>query len=217
MTAFRLEARCGSARAGVVTTPHGDFRTPAFMPVGTQAAVKTLHPAEVRACGVEVVLCNAYHLALRPGVAVVERGGGLHRFMGWDGPILTDSGGYQLVSLGAVTQVDDEAAIFVSPYDGSRMRVTPEDAVTIQRRLGADVIMCLDHPVAWGAGDGATTGATERTHRWAERCRMARRRKLQSEDDASRPCPAVQERQPDRGQPLSRRYPTREERQKRRE
>ena len=171
MTAFRLEARCGSARAGVVTTPHGDFRTPAFMPVGTQAAVKTLHPAEVRACGVEVVLCNAYHLALRPGVDVVERAGGLHRFMSWDGPILTDSGGYQLVSLGGVTEVDDDAALFVSPYDGSRMRITPEDAVTMQTRLGADVLMCLDHPVAWGTGSDAVTDAAVRTHSWAERCR----------------------------------------------
>ena len=171
MTALDIEARSGAARAGTITTRHGVFRTPAFMPVGTQAAVKALHPDEVRGCGVEILLCNAYHLALRPGVDVVEGAGGLHRFMGWDGPILTDSGGYQLVSLGGVTAIDDEAAVFVSPYDGSRMRVTPEDAVDIQTRLGADVIMCLDHPVAWGAGAGTVTAAADRTHRWAERSR----------------------------------------------
>lgn len=171
MTPFRIEARSGAARAGVVTTPHGEFHTPSFMPVGTQGAVKALHPDEVRACGAEVVLCNAYHLALRPGADVVERLGGLHRFMGWDGPILTDSGGYQLVSLDAVARVDDDSATFVSPYDGSRMRVTPEDAIGIQRRLGADILMCLDHPVAWGADPGAMEAATVRTHRWAERCR----------------------------------------------
>src|SRR5437016_7589976 len=132
------------------------------MPVGTQAAVKTLHPAEVRACGVEVVLCNAYHLALRPGVAVVERGGGLHRFMGWDGPILTDSGGYQLVSLREVAAIDDAGATFVSPHDGSRLRVSPEDAIRLQARLGADIIMCLDHPVAFGTDEKAAAVATER-------------------------------------------------------
>lgn len=176
MNPFRIDARCGAARAGVLTTAHGEIRTPAFMPVGTHAAVRALHPDEVRASGADVLLCNAYHLALRPGVDVVERAGGLHRFMGWPGPILTDSGGYQLVSLGGVAGVDDDGADFVSPFDGTRMRVTPETAVVIQERLGADIAMCLDQPVRWGAGADGVAVATERTHRWAERCLATRRR-----------------------------------------
>ena len=131
-------------------TAHGSVRTPAFMPVGTHATVKALHPVEVRNAGIDILLCNAYHLALRPGIDLIERAGGLHAFMGWDHPILTDSGGYQLVSLAEVAAVDDDGATFVSPYDGSRLRVTPEEAVRNQARLGADVLMCLDHPVAHG-------------------------------------------------------------------
>ena len=154
-------------------TAHGPVRTPAFMPVGTHATVKALHPDEVRASGIDILLCNAYHLALRPGIDLIEAAGGLHAFMGWDHPILTDSGGYQLVSLVEVAAVDDDGATFVSPYDGSRLRVTPEDAVRNQARLGADVLMCLDHPVAHGTAAGAAREATERTHRWAERCRAA--------------------------------------------
>ena len=137
------------------------------MPVGTHATVKSLDPAEVRASGADIVLCNAYHLALRPGVDLIERAGGLHAFMGWDGPILTDSGGYQLVSLRTVTAVDEQAATFVSPYDGSRLRVTPEEAVAIQARMGADIVMCLDQPVAWGSEAAQAELATQRTHRWA--------------------------------------------------
>ena len=175
MTAFTIESRSGAARAGVLQTAHGTIHTPAFMPVGTHAAVRALHPDEVRTAGAEVLLCNAYHLALRPGVELVERAGGLHTFMGWDGPILTDSGGYQLVSLGRVTRVDDDAADFVSPFDGTGMRVTPELAMEMQVRLGADIVMCLDHPVAWGARDEVMRAATARTHRWAQRCRDAMR------------------------------------------
>ena len=173
VTAFTVESRSGAARAGVLQTAHGTIHTPAFMPVGTHAAVRALHPDEVRTTGAEVLLCNAYHLALRPGVEVIERAGGLHAFMGWNGPILTDSGGYQLVSLGRVTRVDDEAAEFVSPFDGTSMRVTPELAIDIQMRLGADIVMCLDHPMAWGARDDQVRAATARTHRWAQRCRDA--------------------------------------------
>ena len=133
------------------------------MPVGTHATVKALHPDEVRAAGVDILLCNAYHLALRPGIDLIEQAGGLHTFMGWDHPILTDSGGYQLVSLAEVAAVDDDGATFVSPYDGSRLRVTPEDAVSNQARLGADVLMCLDHPVAHGtAPSGCARG--DRAH-----------------------------------------------------
>jgi queuine tRNA-ribosyltransferase len=170
---FGVAATDGSARVGTLHTAHGDVRTPAFMPVGTHATVKALHPDEVRDAGIDILLCNAYHLALRPGIDLIERAGGLHAFMGWDLPILTDSGGYQLVSLGDVAAVDDDSATFVSPYDGSRLRVTPEEAIGNQARLGADVIMCLDQPVAHGTPEAAAREATERTHRWAERCRAA--------------------------------------------
>jgi queuine tRNA-ribosyltransferase len=166
-----VEATDGTARTGRLRTAHGEVRTPAFMPVGTHATVKSLDPREVREAGADILLCNAYHLALRPGVDLIERAGGLHAFMGWDGPILTDSGGFQLVSLRRVATVEEEAATFVSPYDGSRLRVTPEEAVLNQDRLGADIIMCLDQPVAWGGEGSAAAAATERTHRWAERCR----------------------------------------------
>lgn len=170
---FDIHARDGSARAGVLHTAHGSVRTPGFMPVGTHAAVRALTPAEVREAGAQILLCNAYHLALRPGVEVIEAAGGLHQFMGWDGPILTDSGGFQLVSLGRMVEVDDEGATFVSPYDGSSLRVSPEGAVAIQARLGADVLMCLDQPVPWGSGRAVSVAATARTHRWAQRCREA--------------------------------------------
>jgi queuine tRNA-ribosyltransferase len=171
VTAFTVTGRDGAARTGVLRTAHGEVETPAFMPVGTDASVRACHPAEVRQAGARIILANAYHLALRPGIELVERAGGLHRFMAWDGPILTDSGGYQLVSLSGVAGVDDEAATFISPWDGSRLRVRPEDAVEIQARLGADIIMCLDHPVAWGAPPALALEATQRTHLWAERCR----------------------------------------------
>jgi queuine tRNA-ribosyltransferase len=171
--AFTVVAVDGEARTGELRTAHGNVRTPAFMPVGTHATVKALHPDEVRDAGVDILLCNAYHLALRPGIDLIERAGGLHAFMGWEHPILTDSGGYQLVSLVEVAAVDDDSATFVSPYDGSRLRVTPEDAVRNQARLGADVLMCLDHPVAHGTPEAVAREATERTHRWAERCRAA--------------------------------------------
>jgi queuine tRNA-ribosyltransferase len=172
-TALRIDARDGAARTGVLHTPHGEVRTPAFMPVGTHATVKALLPDEVRRTGADMLLCNGYHLVLRPGVELVEQAGGLHRFMGWDGPILTDSGGFQMVSLRDVTSIDDQGATFVSPYDGSRLRMTPEDAVRAQARLGADVVMCLDQPVAFGASAEQTREATARTHHWAERCRAA--------------------------------------------
>ncbi len=173
MTALAVTARDGAARTGVLRTAHGEVRVPAFMPVGTHATVKSLHPDEVRAAGCDILLCNGYHLSLRPGVELVERAGGLHRFMGWDGPILTDSGGYQIVSLEGVGGLDDEGATFVSPYDGSRLRVTPEEVMRIQARLGADIVMVLDHPVGYGASAEQTADATRRTHLWAERCRAA--------------------------------------------
>ncbi|HEV7677424.1 MAG TPA: tRNA guanosine(34) transglycosylase Tgt [Candidatus Dormibacteraeota bacterium] len=173
LSPLRIDARDGAARTGILHTPHGDVRTPAFMPVGTHATVKACMPDEVKDTGADILLCNGYHLLLRPGVDLIERAGGLHAMMRWDGPILTDSGGYQLVSLQDVAGIDDEGATFVSPYDGTRMRITPEEAVGAQARLGADIVMCLDHPVAFGADAQTTREATERTHRWAERCREA--------------------------------------------
>jgi queuine tRNA-ribosyltransferase len=173
VTPLEVTHRDGAARTGLLHTAHGDVRTPAFMPVGTHATVKACTPEEVRQTGADILLCNGYHLVLRPGVDLVRRAGGLHAFMRWDGPILTDSGGFQMVSLNDVAGIDDDGATFVSPYDGSRMRITPEEAVTAQAALGADVVMCLDHPVAYGAGEALTREATDRTHRWAERCRAA--------------------------------------------
>jgi queuine tRNA-ribosyltransferase len=171
--ALSITARDGAARSGVLHTAHGDVRVPGFMPVGTHASVKALHPDEIRPAGADIILCNAYHLALRPGVELIERAGGIHAFMGWDGPILTDSGGYQLVSLDGVAAFDDGGATFVSPYDGSRLRLSPEQVIQHQARLGADIVMCLDQPVAYGAPADVVADATERTHRWAERCRAA--------------------------------------------
>jgi len=173
VTPLRIEHRDGQARAGVLHTAHGEVRTPAFMPVGTHATVKACTPEEVRQAGADILLCNGYHLILRPGVELVERAGGLHVWMRWDGPILTDSGGFQLVSLTDHARIDDDGATFVSPYDGTRTRITPAEAIGAQARLGADIVMCLDHPVAYGASPELTADATRRTHRWAERCRRA--------------------------------------------
>ncbi len=173
MTALRVDHRDGAARSGVLHTAHGDVHTPAFMPVGTHATVKACTPDEVRRSGADILLCNGYHLVLRPGVDLVREAGGLHAFMRWDGPILTDSGGFQMVSLSDVAGIDDDGATFVSPYDGSRTRISPEQAVAAQAGLGADIVMCLDQPVAYGASEALTREATERTHRWAERCRAA--------------------------------------------
>ncbi len=168
---FRLLGRDGRARRGQLLTAHGPVQTPAFMPVGTHAGVKALAPDEVRATGAEMILCNFYHLALRPGVELVSELGGLHRFMAWPGPILTDSGGFQLFSLEGMVQRDDQGVTFRSPYGGETVRMTPEAAVRGQRELGSDVIMALDQPVGYGAGPEAAAEATRRTHLWARRCR----------------------------------------------
>jgi queuine tRNA-ribosyltransferase len=145
VSAFTVVAQDGAARAGILRTAHGAIPTPAFMPVGTKASVKTLHPDEVRALGASVILGNAYHLHFRPGEGVIEELGGLHAFSGWDGPILTDSGGFQVFSLRDTLLAVDEAGVtFRSVYDGSAERFTPEGTAAIQRRLGSDIAMCLD-------------------------------------------------------------------------
>ncbi len=167
---FSLKNTQGRARLGELVTPHGRVATPAFMPVATQATVKTLTPEEVRELGAEMVLCNAYHLYLRPGVAAVERLGGLHRFMRWTGPILTDSGGFQVFSMGSLRQVDEQGIRFRSHIDGSEHYFTPELAIRNQEGLGADIIMCLDQCIAFGEDKEAVRQAMERTHRWAEVC-----------------------------------------------
>ena len=165
------------ARVGRLTLPHGVVETPAFMPVGTNATVKALHPDDLRRAGASIVLANTYHLFLRPGHERIERLGGLHRFMGWDGPILTDSGGFQVVSLGDLRTIDEDGVTFRSHLDGSVHRLTPESAVAIQEALGADVAVALDQPVPPASTDrGTLLDATERTHRWAARCVAARRR-----------------------------------------
>jgi queuine tRNA-ribosyltransferase len=170
VSAFALEATDGAARAGVVRTAHGEIRTPAFMPVGTKGTVKTLHPDEVRALGADVILGNTYHLHLRPGEEVIEALGGLHAFTGWDGPILTDSGGFQVFSLrDTLLAVDDDGVTFRSVYDGTAERLTPEGVAAIQRRLGSDVSMCLDICPPAGATREEHEQAVRRTTLWAER------------------------------------------------
>lgn len=167
---FQLKQSRGRARAGEFITPHGLVATPVFLPVATQASIKSLTPEEVAALGAEMVLCNAYHLYLRPGVETVRRLGGLHRFMGWQRPILTDSGGFQAFSMGALRKVDDAGIQFRSHLDGSEHRFTPELATANQEALGADIIMCFDQCIVYGASRLEVQQAMERTHRWAEVC-----------------------------------------------
>jgi queuine tRNA-ribosyltransferase len=167
---FVVEATDGAARAGVLRTAHGDVRTPAFMPVGTKGTVKTLLPSEVRSLGADVILGNTYHLHFRPGEDVIEELGGLHAFSGWDGPILTDSGGFQVFSLrDTLARVDDDGVTFRSVYDGSEERLTPERVAEIQRRLGSDVAMCLDICPPADVTLREHEEAVRRTQLWAER------------------------------------------------
>ena len=165
---FRIEATVGAARAGVFETPHGPVETPVFMPVGTLGTVKALDPAEIDA---GMVLANAYHLHLRPGEDVVQRLGGLHAFMGWQRPILTDSGGFQVFSLETLRTVDENGVEFRSHIDGSKRYFTPESVIGIQRALGADVIMQFDHVVPGGTDVAVARDAAERSVRWLRRCR----------------------------------------------
>ncbi|MBC8217010.1 MAG: tRNA guanosine(34) transglycosylase Tgt [Planctomycetes bacterium] len=160
-------------RSGLLKTGHGDIETPAFMPVGTGGAVKGITPKQLKESGARVVLANAYHLMLRPGVEVVEEIGGLHRLMSWDGPILTDSGGYQLFSLSRLVRVDDGGVEFASHIDGERIFLDAEKATEIQNRLGADIIMCLDECTGFPVAKGQLQRAVDRTIAWARRCKEA--------------------------------------------
>ncbi len=173
---FNLIQTCDGARAGELMTPHGPVSTPVFLPVGSQATVKTLTPEEVKDIGLSMVLANTYHLYLRPGIDVIKKTGGLHKFMGWDGALLTDSGGYQIFSLAPLCRVSDEGVTFRSHIDGSEHFMTPELAIQYQEALGADVIMVLDECPAYGDSLEKMRKAMLRTHQWAERCRQAQNR-----------------------------------------
>jgi queuine tRNA-ribosyltransferase len=173
---FRVVATDGAARAGVLETAHGEVPTPAFMPVGTKATVKTLHPDEVREAGARILLGNTYHLHFRPGDELIAELGGLHAFMGWDGAILTDSGGFQVFSLrDTILAVDDDGVTFRSVYDGSPARFTPESVARIQANLGSDVAMCLDVCPPAGVPRDELAEAVRRTTHWARRQRQTDR------------------------------------------
>ncbi|MFH0823338.1 MAG: tRNA guanosine(34) transglycosylase Tgt [Pseudomonadota bacterium] len=164
------------ARLGLMKTPHGEVDTPAFMPVGTRGVVKTASPEEVASVGFRMILANAYHLYLRPGHELVERHGGLHRFMNWPGPILTDSGGFQVFSLSKLRKVTDQGVLFQSHIDGSSHLFTPELSIRVQEALGADVIMCLDDVIGYPASREEALLALERTASWARRCAEAKKK-----------------------------------------
>lgn len=179
---FHLIQTCpdSKARAGELITSHGMVPTPVFLPVGSQATVKTLIPEELKEIGVPIVLANTYHLYLRPGIGVIEKLGGLHEFMAWDRPILTDSGGYQIFSLAALRKVNDEGVLFRSHIDGSEHFITPELIIQFQETLGADIIMVLDECPAPDDSWEKVQMAMTRTHHWAERCQRTQRRRDQA-------------------------------------
>ncbi|MBS1251349.1 MAG: Queuine tRNA-ribosyltransferase [Anaerolineales bacterium] len=175
---FEIVARdpASRARAGIIHTPHGDIPTPCFAPVGTQATVKAVSPRDLQEAGATLILANAYHLAMRPGADLVAQMGGLHNFMGWDGPILTDSGGFQVFSLADLRDINDDGVRFQSHIDGAEHFFSPEHVIHIEEQLGADIIMPLDVCTAYGTDYEQTRIDMERTHRWAERCLTAHTR-----------------------------------------
>ena len=168
---FSIAATDGAARAGTIAMQRGEIRTPAFMPVGTAATVKAMTPQDVRASGADIILGNTYHLMLRPGAERVARLGGLHRFMGWERPILTDSGGYQVMSLSELTKVTEEGVSFASHLDGTRHMLSPERSIEVQRLLGSDIVMAFDQLVPATATREEAASAMERSMRWAKRSR----------------------------------------------
>jgi queuine tRNA-ribosyltransferase len=182
LTSFHLIRACPSskARAGELVTPHGIVPTPVFLPVGSQATVKALTPEELKEIGIPMLLANTYHLYLRPGISIIEKVGGLHRFMAWDGALLTDSGGYQIFSLATLRRVTDEGVIFRSHIDGSQHFITPELAIQFQEALGADIIMVLDECPASDAAFEKVERAMLRTNQWAARCQEAHKRGRQA-------------------------------------
>jgi queuine tRNA-ribosyltransferase len=167
------------ARRGEVATRHGVIQTPVFMPVGTQATVKAVTPENLKEIGAQIILGNTYHLFVRPGHRLIEKFGGLHGFMNWDRPILTDSGGFQIFSLKDLAKITEEGAAFRSHLDGSKLFLSPEDAVQVQEALGSDIMMCLDTCIPYPASQEETINSTALTGRWAQRCRTAHSRKEQ--------------------------------------
>lgn len=176
MFEFELIAKCGNARAGIFHTPHGDIKTPVYMPVGTQAAVKAMTPEMVKNCGAQIILANTYHLFLRPGEDLVQQAGGLHKFMNWTGPILTDSGGFQVFSLGALRKITEEGVTFRSHIDGAKKILSPEVVMQVEADLGADIIMAFDECAPYPSTFEYTQKSTEMTHRWLKRCISAKKR-----------------------------------------
>jgi queuine tRNA-ribosyltransferase len=170
---FTIHATDGAARTGVISMVRGQIRTPAFMPVGTAATVKAMKPQDVRASGADIILGNTYHLMLRPGAERIAKLGGLHEFMGWDRPILTDSGGYQVMSLSELTKVTEEGVAFASHLDGTRHMLSPERSIEVQRLLGSDIAMAFDQLLPADSTGGQQTVAMERSMRWAERSKAA--------------------------------------------
>lgn len=173
---FTVSATCGKARRGVLDTPHGAIDTPAFMPVGTRATIKGLTPAQLAETGAQIVLANTYHLMIRPGPETVAALGGLHRFMNWPGPILTDSGGFQVFSLAALRSLSDDGVAFQSHIDGALVELTPEASIRVQNELGADIIMCFDECAPLPSTPAALRQAVARTVSWAQRCRRVHAR-----------------------------------------
>ncbi len=178
---FALEKTCqrSRARVGVLSTPHGEIPTPVFAPVGTQATVKTMTPRDLEELGVHLVVANTYHLYLRPGAEIVAKQGGLHDFMSWNGPILTDSGGFQVFSMEHLRDIDDDGVTFRSHVDGSEHRLTPEKSIALQEQLGADLVVALDVCPPYPSDHGHNRVALDRTHLWAERCLQAHKRRDQ--------------------------------------
>jgi queuine tRNA-ribosyltransferase len=168
---FWIDGQSGAARSGSLTLPHGTVETPVFMPVGTQATVRTLSPADLKAVGAQIVLANTYHLHVRPGEDVIAQLGGLHKFMAWERPLLTDSGGFQVFSLEGFRKVDEDGVEFQSHVDGGRRKLTPESAIEIQAKLGSDIAMAFDHVIPGGADEATARDALDRTLRWLERCK----------------------------------------------
>jgi queuine tRNA-ribosyltransferase len=180
MKLFEITASCGDARCGILHTAHGDIETPAFMPVGTRGSVKAILPGRVREMGFDLVLANTYHLYLRPGLAVIEAAGGLHAFNGWDGALLTDSGGYQVFSLSKTLKLSEEGVTFNSVYDGAQVFLSPEEAVRAQQVFGSDIAMVLDECTPYPCELAYVRNSVDLTYRWARRCRDAHDHPYQS-------------------------------------
>jgi len=187
MFEFVIDATSGAARVGSLNLPHGVVETPVFMPVGTQGTVRALSPNDLRSAGATLVLANTYHLHVRPGEEVVAKLGGLHRFMGWDRPLLTDSGGFQVFSLEGFRRVDEAGVEFQSHVDGGRRTLTPERAMEIQWVLGADIAMAFDHVVPGGADEPTARAAMERTLRWLDRCAKRHQELSERRSQSDRP------------------------------